>query len=520
MEIMMKERSIKIKKSLLGGLIICLMVCCSCGGPSGNAHTNYYIDTVNGNDSNDGLSEETPWESLSKVKDIQLQAGDSLLLRRGSVFEGILEVSGQGKSGQRIVIDAYGIGKKPCIKAPDGSIYTVLVKNSDYVTVQNLEVVNTGKERMPWRSGVKVLCENYGVSKNIVLNALDIHDVNGSLVKREGGGSGILIENKGKEIISVFDSLTIENCVIRRCERNGMIWSGYWNRKDWHPSTNTIVRKNLIEEVPGDGIVPIGCVNTLIEYNLMRNSPATLPDTEAAAGLWPWSSDNTIMQFNEVSDHKAPWDAQGFDSDFNCNNTTIQYNYSHDNEGGFVLICNSGTTDTTTSVGNVGTVVQYNISINDATRTRPTRQGMFSPTIHIPGPCRNTMVNNNILHVNPKSATNVDRSIITADSWGGYADNTTFKENVFYVPQPSEIRMTESTNNTFTGNYYLGTFIGQPNDTEKKTSSSIYEDILKKDPTGFNSLAHLLEKVEIGDGAAYVTVVNKKAITAFFSDMK
>ncbi len=52
----------------------------------------------------------------------------------------------------------------------------------------------------------------------------------------------------------------------------------------------------------------------LIEYNVMRNCPDMLPDTEAAAGIWPWSCDNTLVQFNEVSGHKAPWDAQGFDS--------------------------------------------------------------------------------------------------------------------------------------------------------------------------------------------------------------
>ena len=74
----------------------------------------------------------------------------------------------------------------------------------------------------------------------------------------------------------------------------------------------------MIEEVPGDGIVPIGCDSTLIEYNVMRDCPDMLPDTEAAAGIWPWSCDNTLVQFNEVSGHKAPWDAQGFDSDWNC----------------------------------------------------------------------------------------------------------------------------------------------------------------------------------------------------------
>lgn len=493
---------------------------CACHTDTGKQGRNFYIDALKGSDDADGLSVSAAWKTLNKLKDIQLQAGDSVLFSRGSVWEGIVEVSAQGTASKRIVFDAYGTGKKPCIKAPDASLYTVLIRNSDYITLQNLEVVNTGFERLPYRTGVKVLCEDYGISHHIVLNALDIHDVNGSLVKQEGGGSGILIENKGREITSAFDSLTIENCVIRRCERNAMIWSGYWSRKEWYPSTHTIVRNNLIEEVPGDGIVPIGCEGALIEYNLMRNCPATLPDTEAAAGIWPWSCDNTIIQFNEVSDHKAPWDAQGFDSDYNCNNTTIQYNYSHDNEGGFVLICNSGNANKEASVGNKGTIVQYNISINDAIRTRPTRQGMFSPTIHIPGPSENTSINNNILHVNSKPAANVDRSIITLDSWDGYADRTTFKDNVFYVPEVSEIRLYESTNNTFDGNYYLGKYKGKPKDDNGKSKSDYYATIIQKDPTGFESLSHLFETMEIGDGATYIKVVKKEAVHAFFKEIQ
>lgn len=487
--------------------------CCSQAIAGGK---NYHFDAKSGSDSNNGLSEGKAWKSLDKIREIQLNPGDSLLFRRGSVFPGVLEISGQGTPEKRIVIDAYGIGEKPCISAPDSSLYAVLIKNSDYVTLQNLEVVNTGSERLPRRTGVKVLCENYGISHNITLNALYIHDVNGSLVKNAGGGSGILIENRGREIVSVFDSLIIENCIIRRCERNAMIWSAPWSRKNWQVSTNTIVRKNLIEEVPGDGIVPIGCDGALIEYNLMRNCTDLLPEKQAAAGIWPWSCDNTLIQFNEVSDHKAPWDAQGFDSDFNCTNTTIQYNYSHDNHGGFVLICNNGSSNPADNIGNIGTIVQYNISINDAIRPRETHIGVFSPSIHIAGPCKNTRVNRNILHVNMKPDALTDRSIITSDSWDGYADNTHFSENIFYAQETLKFNLTQSTNNIFEGNFYLGTFLQKPEDKKEKTSSKLYEALLKKDTEGFESLVPLMEKVLIADGAAYVTVVNKEAIKAFF----
>ena len=297
----------------------------------------------------------------------------------------------------------------------------------------------------------------------------------------------------------------MEDCVIRRCERNGIIWSGYSNREHWHPNTRTVIRKNLIEEVPGDGIVPIGCDGALIEYNLMRNCPGTLPHSEAAAGLWPWSCDNTVIQFNEVSDHKAPWDAQGFDSDYNCRNTTIQYNYSHDNDGGLVLICNSGTDP---GAGNQGSVVQYNVSINDAIRPRATRSGIFSANIHIAGPCKNTLVKRNLLHVNPKTETFIDRSIITSDAWDGYADSTVFRENVFFVPQESEIRLNRSTRNTFDGNYYLGNIKRRPEDPNGRNVSDYYNRCISKDPSGFNSLSFLFDTVVIGDGSAILKAVD------------
>lgn len=484
---------------------------------------NYYLDSENGADSNNGLSPATAWKTVNKIKEIQLNPGDSLLMRRGSVFEGVIEIFAQGKPESRIVIDAYGQGTKPCIKAPDNSLYTICIKNSDYVTLQNLEIVNTGLERKPMRTGVKVMCENYGTSKNIILNALYIHDVNGSLVKAEGGGSGILIDSRWDKdsLISVFDSLTIENCVIRRCERNAIIWNAPWSRKNWHLSTHTVVRRNLIEEVPGDGIVPIGCDGALVEYNLMRNCPALLPDTEAAAGIWPWSCDNTIIQFNEVSDHKAPWDAQGFDSDYNCTNTTIQYNYSHDNDGGFILICNSGESDPAHNIGNTGSIVRYNVSINDAIRQRKTRVGVFSPTIHIAGPCRNTLIEHNILHVGEKPSGKVDRKVVTSDSWGGYADSTTFKCNLFYVQQPSAFNLTQSTNNHFMGNYYIGEFSNKPIDKQSRNiSSSYYSSLVGNDTDASLMLPSFFREETVGDGASVIRVINKEAIREFFNKME
>ena len=145
---------------------------------------NYYIDSEHGNDSNDGTSPQSAWKSLEKANSLRLQAGDNLLFRRGSHFTGQLNVSAQGTSANRIVVGAYGSGSKPCFSAPDNSLYTICIANSSFLTLQDLDVVNTGSSRMPNRTGVKVVSEDYGWSRGITLHALDIHDVNGSLLKK------------------------------------------------------------------------------------------------------------------------------------------------------------------------------------------------------------------------------------------------------------------------------------------------------------------------------------------------
>jgi hypothetical protein len=502
-------------------LFVALMSSCANDTTSGSQYqaANYYLDATEGNDDNQGTSPGKAWKTLDKINSISLKAGDKIYLKRGETFAGELEINGKGAPNNRIVIDAYGEKKQnPCIAGLSSSLYAVCIYNSDYVTLKNIEIINTGVERLPRRTGVKILCDNYGISHNIILDSLYIHDVNGSLVKQEGGGSGIYIERISADVVSLYDSLIIQNCIIRRCERNAMIWSegkgSNTNRNNWHPSLNTIVRNNLIEEVPGDGIVPIGCDGALIEYNIMRNCPETLPDTEAAAGFWPWSSDNTIIQYNEVSDHKAPWDAQGYDSDYNCTGTIIQYNYSHDNYGGMVLICNSGDTKYPANIGNLGAIVRYNISVNDGLRPKLTpRNKMFSPVIHIAGPVKNTLIERNILYQGNKSSPDIDRTMIASDSWGGYADSTAFRENVFHALEESCFDMTQSTHNFFEGNFYSGKFKQIPADENIR----LHPDLLPSLLDGFNRLNSLTESRQIA-GATGI-FVNKTAIENFFGQI-
>ena len=479
----------------------------------------YYIDPIDGNDTSSGRSPQEAWKSLERVKGLTLMPGEQLLLKRGTTLKGELEISAKGAAGQSVTVGAYGDETlpKPCIVGNENSLYAVRIFNSEYVTVRDLEIVNTGKQPLPLRTGLKIECRDYGVAHNIRINGLTIRDVNGSPVKELGGGSGIYIVNEGDKTRSRFDSLIIENCHILRCTRNAMIWAGYYDRRKWFPSKHTVVRGNLIEEVPGDGIVPIGCDSTLIEYNVMRNCPDVLPMTEAAAGFWPWSCDNTTIQFNHVSGHKAPWDAQAYDCDYNCTNTVIQYNYSHDNYGGLVLVCDSGK-ERTYSLGNKNSTVRYNVSIGDGIRPKPTRQGMFSPSIHIAGRVEDTHIECNIIHANTKPAADIDRSMIVSDNWDGYADGTTFSRNIFYTAEPSCFNFTQSTDNVFSGNWYLGTYASLPNDPEAKTSCQLYEEqILSVGRDGYRGLEKLMTQRNVC-GTPFL-FIDRERIEAFFAQL-
>ena len=170
-----------------------------------------------------------------------------------------------------------------------------------------------------------------------------------------------------------------------------------------------------------------GCDGAIVEHNTLRDFPDILPDSEAAAGIWPFSSDNTIIQFNEVSGHKAKWDAQGYDSDWNSVGMIIQNNYSHDNYGGFVLVCNAGASyGEKINIGTTNTIIRNNLSINDGIRPYPTiRRGVFSPTFHITGPVENTYIHDNIIII-PTKNQNVDNTIVRIDTWWGLADENNF----------------------------------------------------------------------------------------------
>lgn len=384
--------------------------------PGGTA---YYVDSAGGSDTSDGHGARHAWRSLDRVNAGVFGPGDRILLRAGSRWPGFLSPGGSGAAGRPVVVTSYGSGPKPAIDAGGKALATVYLFNSEYWDISGLDIANRAPARVPRLAGVQVSLDDFGVAHDIRLRDLDVHDVFGSNVKDEGGGNGISCSSGGDKVKTRYDGLVIENCRLARTDRNGITMGAYYARPQWPLSTRVIIRGNTLTDIGGDGIVPIGCDGCLIDHNVLRGGRMRALDY--AAGIWPWSCDNTVVQGNEVSGMKGTMDGEGYDSDYNCRRTLFQYNFSHDNDGGFMLICDDGSQSPPWNIGNEGTVIRYNISRDDGLHT-----------FNITGPCQHTQIYNNVFYLGK------DRNIplVASGNWGGgdkWPADTRFANNVFFV---------------------------------------------------------------------------------------
>jgi len=470
----------------------------------------YYIDSEKGNDNNSGTSVKAPWKTIDRVNTGTFHPGDSILFKANSHFEGHLWPKGKGSPDSPIVIDMYGEGNKPIIDAAGFYNEALLLFNTECWEINNLELVNKGKGHPPFRTGLRVRIDNFGIARHIYLKNLIVRDVNGTSFKSARGpdlindqyrvvgklgfdrnswcrGAGIGIDNMGDSIRSRYEDLLIEGCKLARTDRDGIvIYSSYLNYPgNWFPNKNVVIRNNLLEDFGGDGILPMGCDSAIIENNVLRFGRMRCPDY--AAGIWPYASHNTIIQFNEVSHMHGVLDGMAYDSDGGCRNTIFQYNYSHDNDGGFLMVCGGSS--------NKGTIVRYNISQNDKHRL-----------LYITGPVEDVEFYNNVIYLGE----GLDEYAL----WGGGdKPNFIFTNNILYFKGKGRYQkgMAGIATKSIINNYFYGNHVDLP-----ELPGNFYNDPGLKNPgTGGNGLGSLdgyrliSSSPAIGTALAYKNIGNR-----------
>jgi len=362
--------------------------------------TTWYVDCSAPHNGAGTLSR--PFDTLEPANHLTLHAGDQLLFRRGASCTGMLAPRGGGSPKDPVVIGAYGSGKaRPEIDGQGQVNAPVWLADMPHVTVQGLELTNAGDSAHLHR-GLYFTSQAAPVSGVTVRNLLVDHV--DSLDTFTGGktSGGIVGQALGAE--GRFSNIDIEHNVVRDASRQGITVYGTASSsrppatQPWpQASTRVVIQGNTVERVQGDGIVPLGTNRAVVEHNVVRQGNLAgydfaSQDRNCAAGIWAWDANNTVVQYNDVSDmHYGPsttpgslngCDGEAFDVDGNQDGTVIQYNYSHDNAGGFLLLCVSGGTAASPNPDHRADV-RFNLSVDDNATFSPTPcSGDFNPAVN------------------------------------------------------------------------------------------------------------------------------------------
>lgn len=102
--------------------------------------TDYFVDSLNGNDTSSGTDMGAPWRTLEQVSDSIFQPGDRILFKRGSSFTGCVTIRGDGTASAPITISAYGSGAAPRFTNPDAGLChgNAMRVRGDHQIVQDL----------------------------------------------------------------------------------------------------------------------------------------------------------------------------------------------------------------------------------------------------------------------------------------------------------------------------------------------------------------------------------------------
>lgn len=446
--------------SLLAAIVVAIATAMTYPASASSATTllatSYYVDcsaATNGNG-----SQAQPWNILHPVNLTTFATGDKILFKRGTTCTGTLAPEGSGSSGAPIVVDTYGTGTKPII-AGNGATTAVFLHNQQYWEIRNLDITNTGVGAAT-RRGVFIGLSNFGTANYFRLINLTIRNVNGNMAVRENGGIVLWVD--GTSVASKFNDVIIDGNDIRSVDRSGVFMWSNWNCRaplncagllPHTPWTNIRIRNNTVSDTGGDGIVLAHTNQAIVENNVAHD--INMRSAENNGGIWTIHSDGGIYQFNEVYGvRRAPGsnDGMAFDIDDGSSAITYQYNYSHDNEGGFLMFCGCG------EYGISSGVVRYNVSQNDKSRI-----------ISAVG-AQNAKVFNNTIYLGPGSTTKIVEEL-RASTFIAFSNNIFYNLGTGGYGYPT----TSASHYTWTNNVFYGYHpANEPVDPNKITANPLF----------------------------------------------
>jgi hypothetical protein len=249
----------------------------------------YFLDSVSGSDANPGTSPGLAWRTLAPLELADLAPGSTVYFKRGSHWNGGLEIRDSGLPGRPILFTAYGDGERPTFTNP-----------------------GNGTE---WTSGVMIFADWVIVEG---LLARDVHD------------AGVYIaQDSDYNIVRDMESTAAGIGISVLGQQNLVIG-------------NEVHDLHMIKNTPGGGEDDYGAVgiwlggsNNEISYNQITNCIAPSYDfgTDGGAVEWYGFADGNYVHHNWASGNKGFLEVGGG----SARNTVVAYNLAIDN-GRFAII--------------------------------------------------------------------------------------------------------------------------------------------------------------------------------------
>jgi hypothetical protein len=293
---------------------------------------------------------------------------------------------GAGEPAHPIRIGTYGGEARPVIGG-DGYQASILLFNEDDYEIADLELTNqasyldvggnaksepgfggavndfgTGRNV---RFGLKVVASDRSLSgfrvSNLRVQGIFPSPTNSAYTHQ---GYGIKFESQSDLATNAMRTIAdvdIESITVREAGHYG-VWIKPLGLtgNDAHKHDDFTLRNSTFLNTGGAGFVSVKASNVIVEHNVFDGSGSSIDPRMWArgSGLWPFDSRGVVIQHSVVRNARGPLDSYGVHIDYNNEDVVVQYNYSENNEGGFVQILGA----------NENCGYRFNISVSDGSR--------------------------------------------------------------------------------------------------------------------------------------------------------
>lgn len=320
----------------------------------------FYVST-SGVEGNDGLSEDNPLPSIDQVNKLSLLPGDSVLFKKGDIFNGKLSFKSlNGDDDNPITFASYGEGEMPVLTNGNSTSSAVIVyiQQSNNIVIRDLDIqvcAGNRKKGASLNQGINIVYRDSGNNKyrNIYICNNKVHGVlplDADFKEIDTNVMGIVLSsqeaNYNVSKPEVVSNVIIDGNEVYNIGRTGIYTTAnnYQNSGEnahdvhYDKFLNVHIDHNYVHHVGTIGMyIKSGSYSTM-NYNVIHDTGVSTDSTvvEGETGMMYICAAHCEAKFNHVYrvfDQNTGYDAMGIDIDWNTYDIDIAYNYCHDCQG-------------------------------------------------------------------------------------------------------------------------------------------------------------------------------------------